>query len=796
MAPDERADEKELERQRLLEEIRKRAEEAELKRIEEEEKKQFDSTPSPPPPRPAPSTYGTQKIFELRAGISVALNNRNVEKATALMSELATLSPEDPMLGELRSRLRDVQQRQAEAEEKRLVESKPKEDAGQKAAKRESLKKKIAQLLEKANSLYQQEKYEKALASVDELLGLDRENDEAMELRKSIEKAQGLAARIRQEEAKRKAEEAAVSGPEEEPKPAPKDSGDVWGSKEVTKRDTEFDLPPETEGPPLPPRPRVLDRVVAKASRIRIPVKGIITVAVVVAGAIAGYLIVESIRTAVFPPKYSLLIFPAESVIPDASLDYFTEGLTEELINRLVLLADLRVVGPVSSLYYSNPSAQTSQSARSLGASSFFRWSVRKMPESVQITVALHDTTSHSPFWVSQFQSSMRELPTLLNEISRSIAENMGIEMSRDEVASLALKSSVAPSAYEAVLRARYILRRAVRHSPEELVQVATLAIQADSSYSDAYLALCNAHLHAFENGNVASRINLDRASRAVLKALSLGSRDPEAYRLWGLVEQYQHNYAKAVDLLEQAVSLAPSDAESQRRLSTVYLIRRRSGDALKAAERAASDDPRNIDSYTNLGLVNQMRGDYQTAAKTYEEGAKLAPDRSAYSSTHYADVLVYLQQHERASQILNDRIARARHSYVDHYRLARIYQLAGKSMQQWQDVCRKAKALIAERLSERPNDGIALSYLALVHTLMGEFRDATLSINGALESSPDNVEVLYNAARMHVRRGEKEQALEYLKKAVDRQYRLASILDLDFYILREDPEYLSTITR
>jgi tetratricopeptide (TPR) repeat protein len=309
----------------------------------------------------------------------------------------------------------------------------------------------------------------------------------------------------------------------------------------------------------------------------------------------------------------------------------------------------------------------------------------------------------------------------------------------------------------------------------------------------------------AFEAKTDTSRAHIDAAARAARAAAALDARSPETYRLRGIVEQYRLDFDKAVEFLEEAVRVAPSDAESQRRLAVVYVIRGKADEALKAAERAASDDPRNIASYTTLGLIHQFRAatspssggqEYEAALKAYEQGLKLAPDPGEYGSTQYADVLVYLQRHERAADVLSDRVARARDSYMDYYKLAKVDQLAGEPMQKWQGICAKAKDLIRERLSANPGDGLALSYLALIHTLMGQFKDAVSMDSEALRVSPGDIDVLYNSSRMYALHGDKDQALKFLTKAVERQYKLASVLDMDFSTLRSDPDFLNVIVR
>ncbi len=813
MAADDEAKARDSERTKLLEEIRKRAEEAEIKRIEEEERKAADKHASrqpvsPPPQQPPPVPVEDIRVVDLRQQLTIALDKGKTEKASELLAELRTASPNDSGLVDFTKRLTEVQGRQQRAKEtKRTSEPKPKEDVGQPRIRKEVLKKKVATLFENANSQYQQEKYETALNFVTEVLTLEPENEEALGLREQIDKARQLAARIKEEEAQRRAARAAEAPPAVtavEAKPPAKESGDVWGNKEIAHGDPEYTIPPEADTTPTPQKPPMLDRVAERVSKIRIPLRPVLTVLAILVALAVGYYVVERIRNAVFPPKSSVLIFPAEAVPADTSIDYLTEGISEELINSLNQVPEIRVLGIATSLSLMNHSGNLVQTARSVGANSFLQWRLTKVAEGVDLAVSLLDTVSGSSLWSSQFHVSMRELPTLLNEIARTLFDKMEIELTSQQRNLLSTPSQTTAEAYDAFLRARYFLRHIDRYPVDSALHACENAVHADSLYADAHVALSTAHVLAFERTNSPRRSHLDNAARSMRDAVALGSKSSETYRVRGIIEQYRLDYDKAVQLFEEAVAIAPSDAEAQRRLSIAYVIKGQIDQAVKAAERAVSDDPRNVHSHTTLGLVLQYKGEYtdagpdtrEAALHSYEEGLKLASDRSEYASAEYADVLVSLQLHDRAAEILNDRISRMRLSYVDYYKLARVYQLAGKPILQWQSVCMKAKDIIEARLGTNPGDGFALSYLALVHTLMGEFKEAIAANVRAQRTSPEDVEVLYNTARMFQRHGDKTQCLEYLKKAMDRQYRPVSILDMDFSTLRSDPDFLQAITK
>jgi tetratricopeptide (TPR) repeat protein len=386
----------------------------------------------------------------------------------------------------------------------------------------------------------------------------------------------------------------------------------------------------------------------------------------------------------------------------------------------------------------------------------------------------------------------------------------MQIELSSVEADALHRIPTTVPAAYEAYLRGRWYVRHNLEYTLDSAIDAFDRAVQEDPNFGEAHASLAWALVLLMESDARTPRAVIDRAALHIQRALALGARNSEAFRAWALIEQYRGSYEKSVQRLEEAVETAPSDAEAQRRLSVVYSVRGNTDGAIKAARKAVADDPRNLASHTTLGMVFQFkaiidgsRGDepegkrsLRAALKSYEDGLLLARDRSEYASAQYVDVLVYLQRPDRAAEILNDRVARTRESYVDYYKLARIYQTAGRAKQEWEGLLRRAKEILLARLGTDPDDGMGLSYLALVHTRLGEFKEATAASRRAEKIDPGAPEVLYNIARMYALQRDKVQALTYLSKAINLRYRLADVLDMDYFNLHSEPDFLSSITR
>jgi tetratricopeptide (TPR) repeat protein len=822
MSPDSSDHIKQSEREKFLEEIRRRAEEAELKRLEADEP-EGDDVPAPGPPAPSPvhpppasappsipsppsdasslppKAVREQKILVLRERLSIALDRGRVDKAAELLEELKTLVPDSPDLQLLGDRLEAAREDQARARDKRRSVSslRPQKESAVVRERKAADKKKIVQLLESAASDYQQEKYEKALGTVEELLSVDPDNDEAQQLKQQIQKAQRIAELVKKEEARTRAEQASLRPAPREPEQVQDRTGDPWGASTAPQaQDDGLELPPEEAGPVGPPKPPVMDRVVSRVARIRVPVKPLLWILIVAAATVLLYFVVDNIRNAVIPPNYSVLVYPATPVSGDSTVGWTADGLTDDLIRDLSAISELRVFGPGTTFAFRGSQRDVLRTARGLGANFALQLGVARSGYRVALQSALYDTLLGKSIWSSRIETTLKDLPAARQDLARKVIALMEVSPSPEEESVIRRFATTVEGSYDAYMLGRSMMRQPQLYPPGTLLPVLTQAVVADSFFADGQSALGWAYVLAYEADDDAPLAYLENARMRVQRAASLAPRNAEAFLTWGVIELYRSQREKSVERLEQAVALAPSDAEARRRLAIASVAVGQTDAALKAASRAIANDPGTLSSYTVLALVQQFAGDNRTAGQTYEEGLRLAPDKSAYASAGLADVMVFTQQPDRAIAYLLDRLARARESYIDFYKLGRVQQSAGKAKAEWTEALNRALALVNEKLDAAPDDADALSWKALILTRLGAFREALAAGKRAVELGPDDPVVLYNLARMYALQRDKTRAFEGLSKAVTRRYDLERIMDMDFFNLRVEEDFRSIVSR
>jgi len=813
MASENIDDSKDLERKKLLEEIRQRAEEAELRRIEREEGKtaQYIHRPASvkdSPPRegqrpaehgkekqPAGATLNEERLIDLRGQFTLAIHRKDLDLATDLFIELSELIPGTL---ELASFDRKLQELRRGKEGSRGASRAPETDTDweEKQRTREKQIKKIAALLERSLFLYEQEKYDQALAVVQDILTMDEKHEEALELRAKIEKAKDLANQVLAEEARRKAEEAAAYRPAEKlEEPPDEQQGDVWGGKSIPSGDVEYGLQ-EEDGLAQAPGVPIWQRLVHLASGIRIPVKPLLVTFGLLGSVALGYLAVDRLQAPPENDTYSLLILPAWHAPSDSMAEYLSYALTEQVVHHIAAIPDLRVIAAPTAASLRYARGGPAAAARSLNVRNYLHWNIKTTPASVSFDLTLRDTGSVEPLWSSQKESSIRELPAAVMEIVRLVTEKMDLPEAATAMINPAEQGSRNPDAYLSYLYGRFRLFHPTRLDPGEAIPAFRQAIQSDPGFTSARVALAAALLLEYEASTGVQAGLLGEAMSQLREASSSGSSGWEELRTLALVEQFSSRYEKAVEYLQKVEKRAPGDAETQRRLARLFLIRGNPDEALTHARRAERMDPLNVASYNELSIVHNYRREFDAALRACRKGASLASERDQYVINEFPELLVSLQQHDSAGAILADHVARSRENYVAYYRLGRVHQAAGKPLAVWEETFTRAKDLLVRRLSSDPRDATAHAYLALVYTRLGRYSEAGEAVAAALRHGKNDPGVLYLVARTYAMQKDQDKAMENLRKALDLKYDLSAILDMDFFNLTLDNSFLASISR
>jgi TolB-like protein/DNA-binding winged helix-turn-helix (wHTH) protein/Tfp pilus assembly protein PilF len=341
----------------------------------------------------------------------------------------------------------------------------------------------------------------------------------------------------------------------------------------------------------------------------------------------------ETDRTPFTPPHHSLAVLPFTNMSGDPKEEYFSDGMTEELINALTQIDALKVIARTSSFSFKGKDADIGTIARKLNVAAILEGSVRRSGNTVRITAQLIDGVNGFHIWSQDYDRDLTNALTLQTEIATAVAHELRARLLEDETPKMELGGTHNPAAFDAFLRGARA--QGTEHGAQDLhtaIAAYTEAIQLDPQYALAFagrsLAL-NGYAVEFATG-AAVRESFAKAHADARQALALAPELVEGHLAMGRSwENGSLDFAQASEAYERALALAPGNAEVLRENARFATSMGRFEAALAAARRAVVLDPLNASSHYRLGLGLFWSRRYAEAIATFTEAISLDPDHA-----------------------------------------------------------------------------------------------------------------------------------------------------------------------
>jgi TolB-like protein/tetratricopeptide (TPR) repeat protein len=274
------------------------------------------------------------------------------------------------------------------------------------------------------------------------------------------------------------------------------------------------------------------------------------------------------------PPQTKLLVLPFENLSRDPDQDYFSDGLTEEMIAQLGRFrpAGLGVIARTTAMHYKLHPKPIDQIGRELNVAYVLEGSVRRDSARVRITTSLVRTTDQTPVWSGSYDRDLRDVLSLQSEVASAIAGE--IHLAFPAGAKKLKTPSVDPVAYENYLRGRALLNALTVDSVQNSIEFFQRAIRRDPKYALAFAGMADACalLSTVPFDAIAPRKSMPKAEAAAKKALLLDGSLAEAHSAIGLVRHHYHwDWRGAETAYRKALELNPQ--YSPARLRYVWLL-------------------------------------------------------------------------------------------------------------------------------------------------------------------------------------------------------------------------------
>lgn len=474
---------------------------------------------------------------------------------------------------------------------------------------------------------------------------------------------------------------------------------------------------------------------------------------VLITAALTGYFQWARSRSAPPPAggRTMLAVLPFDNLTGDPSQDYFSDGLTEEMIAQLGRLdpQHLGVIARTSVMHYKNTSEQLEQIGRDLGVQYVLEGSVRRDSDKVRISAQLIQVKDQSHVWARQYDRELNNLLTLEGEIAREIAGGIQLTLGNaNHIDSARYQVSLSPNSYEAYdlyLRGLYFWNKRTAPDFERAIEYFQHATEKDPNYAQAYTGLADSYVLMAGYSDVPPKEFMPKARAAALRAVELDDTLAEAHVSLAVIAQdYDWDWPTVEKEYRRAIELNPNYPTAHQWYAESLALQGRFDEAFVEIERARQLDP--------LSLI---------------------------IGSDYAVILYFSRQYDRAIEQFRSVLDR-------EPRFPRAHMVAYAYVE---------KGMYAEALADIQNwrrlgDGPQSMLLAYVSGRAGQQAEARQALRD-LQLKPGEKSYAFSIAVAYLGIGDNEKAIKWLQKSyTERTITIALRVDPSFDPLRSDPRF------
>ncbi len=335
------------------------------------------------------------------------------------------------------------------------------------------------------------------------------------------------------------------------------------------------------------------------------------------------------------PGRPSIAVLPFTNLSGDPGQDYFADGITEDLITDLAKLSGLDVIASNSVFAYKGKPLVLADVRRDLGVGFVVDGSVRRTGDHIRLNAQLIDIATGDNLWANRFDRGIADVFAVQDEMSREIANALGVQASAAERERMARPPTANLEAYATYLRAEREARTGRGDGLREALALYEKAQGLDPTFAEAFAADARLSVYLWRaayDDIIQSALARKRAYEKASRALELDLAFSSPYAVLGMMQVIDRRYEDAITSAEQAVALGPGDAQTQIAVGYVQLFSGNLSEAAAAVEAATKLDPNlaPIDREV-AGLVFLLLGDSGKAIETLERARDDAPEAGGF---------------------------------------------------------------------------------------------------------------------------------------------------------------------
>jgi TolB-like protein/Flp pilus assembly protein TadD len=418
-------------------------------------------------------------------------------------------------------------------------------------------------------------------------------------------------------------------------------------------------------------------------------------------------------------------VLPFVNMSADKGNEYFSDGITEEILNALARTPGLRVAARTSAFSFKGKNESVRRIGEALNVAAVLEGSVQRAGNQLRITARLVHVADDSLVWSDRFDRKAEDVFAIQSEVAQRVQEALKIKLLAGTNPNTTLAGTDNLEAYDLYLRGRHHVNQRTGADAERAVGMFQQAIEKDPKFAAAYAGLAFSYALLPNYASVSVREANPKARAAARRALELDGRLAEAYVVLGDCASKDWNLDEAEQEFQEALRLNPNHATARHWYSLLLFGQGRTNEALAEIRKAQSLDPLSAIIQTSLGYHSNA-GRFDEALIELDKALKLSPDfLPAYSGRG----MVFLQQKRHTEAVAEFEKIRQKTGdtpYALGY-LGYAYARAGRT--------NEARQILETLKGIAAGGGAAFEHLAYVTIALGDLDQAFIWLERAVES-------------------------------------------------------------
>jgi adenylate cyclase len=335
------------------------------------------------------------------------------------------------------------------------------------------------------------------------------------------------------------------------------------------------------------------------------------------------------IENPALPDKPSIAVLPFDNMSGDPEQEYFSDGISEDIITDLSNISGLLVIARNSSFAYKGKSVDMRQFAAELGVAYVLEGSVRRADNNVRITAQLIEGISGAHLWAERYDRDLHDIFAIQDEITREVVSALKITLRLDETARIGVQATNNMEAYDLGLRGLNMLYRHDRGGVIAALKLFEQAIVLDPTYLMPYLrsvvALANIYINDWADDREEI---LKKGYELAVQAIKIDPMNPQGHCAMALVHTWKHDLDLAISEAERAMELTPNMAEAYAIYGNTQSYAGNASKAIDSLKTAMRLDPQCSDMWLHfLGHAYFIAADYPQAIEVLEQRIQRNPE-------------------------------------------------------------------------------------------------------------------------------------------------------------------------